>query len=349
MPEGVRARAETRRLRAELLDALTGLVIDGGPVDLATAAAVVGQALGARCRLELWSGPERRAAGWPVGTPPPDGDAVVRLAVPYGGAPAGRLLVDLGGRRPRRALRELLEEAAVVLGPVLHAVARQAETRRLEEVSAARADAVATARRQAVAEQEEERRRLERNLHDGAQHHLVALRMTVGLLQHDLRQGAADRAADRLRHLDTLLDVAEDGLAATAAGVLPAVLVADGLLPAFEAELGTSPGVAVRADPAVRERRYPPQVEVAVYFACLEAVNNARKHAPGATVTVGLEHTYQGLAFRVIDDGPGFDPGLLHGGSGLRQLADRIAGAGGELEVRSAPGTGTAIAGFIPI
>jgi signal transduction histidine kinase len=97
--------------------------------------------------------------------------------------------------------------------------------------------------------------------------------------------------------------------------------------------------------------RFPPDIELAAYFACLEAMQNAGKHAPDATVLVGLEVLDGSLCFTVHDDGPGFDPAAVAagGGTGLLGMADRVGAAGGELTVDSSPGHGTTIRGRIPV
>jgi signal transduction histidine kinase len=332
-----------------LLEQVVRLATDGDGADPAELAAVIGQGLGARrCRLETWTGDARTLHAWPPGDPGPwpDGGVPVR----YGGHQVGVLGVELPALdRVAGRHRGLLRDLAAVLGPVLHAAATRDRIAARTAAAEAAATELGALRAGSVAEQEDARRALERDLHDGAQHHLVTLRLTAGLLDHELAGGDVAAARERLRTLEDLLAVTEAGLAATAAGVLPEALVTQGLLAAFEVELRTAPAVRVEADAAVRGRRYPVPVEVAVFYACLEAVNNAHKHAPGAAVTVALRHTYQGLAFEVSDDGPGFDPAATGAGSGLPRLADRLAAAGGELHVRSAPGTGTTISGLVRV
>jgi signal transduction histidine kinase len=94
-------------------------------------------------------------------------------------------------------------------------------------------------------------------------------------------------------------------------------------------------------------RRYPAPVETAVYFVCMEAVNNAHKHAPGGTIDVRLHDTYRGLRFIVRDDGPGFSE--LPEGYGLHHLRSRMAAVGGTVRVESAPGAGTTIEGSVAL
>ena len=233
-------------------------------------------------------------------------------------------------------------EAAMALAPPLAMLRLAAETDTLRRAGDVAARRLIDDRWRAAAEMEEERRRLERDLHDGAQHHLVALRMSLGLLEHAITTGGvAEHVTDLLARVDT----AERVLVDTAAGVLPVALVNGGLAVALTEELANH--AAVTLDLAGLRRRYPAVVESTVYFVCLEGVNNARKHAPGARVTVTVADSYRGLEFHVSDDGPGFD--MTAAGSGLHNLAERAGAVGGVVDVTSAPGHGTAITGFVPL
>jgi signal transduction histidine kinase len=212
------------------------------------------------------------------------------------------------------------------------------ERRRAEQAATS---ALADARLRAAADLDTERRALERDLHDGAQHHLVALGMTVGLLENVLETGGDPQPW--LDRLGGQLDTAERSLASTAAGVLPVTLVRSGLVAALTAELDTE---RLDAD-ELGGRRFPSVVESAVWFTCLEAVNNARKHAAGSAVTVSLSSTARGLAFSVADEGPGFV--VTASASGLDHMRARVEAVGGLVEIRSAPGDGTTVSGFVPI
>jgi signal transduction histidine kinase len=233
-------------------------------------------------------------------------------------------------------------EAAVALGPLLAMLRLAAETDTLRRAGDAAARRLIDDRWRAAAEMEEERRRLERDLHDGAQHHLVALRMSLGLLEHAITTGGvAERVTDLLARVDS----ADRVLVDTAAGVLPVALVNGGLAAALTEELANHAEVTL--DLAGLRQRYPAVVESTVYFVCLEGVNNARKHAPGAHVTVTVADSYRGLEFHVSDNGPGFD--MTAAGSGLHNLAERAGAVGGVVDVTSAPGQGTEITGFVPL
>ncbi|MGP4019010.1 sensor histidine kinase [Saccharopolyspora sp. 5N708] len=298
--------------------------------DLTGLAEVVARGLGAAfCELTLRvpGGVERFR--WPADLaelPEP-----VSLAVRYGGAEVGALVVDrtsvtdVPGQRDR-----LLDDLVGILGPVLHNSRLGLELEDQLRITLRRAEEIATSRRRATADMDSERRALERNLHDGAQHHLVALRMGVGLVEHEITHDRGGSARDRLDHLLEQLEGTRRVLADTAAGVFPVVLADHGLTAALTAEFGTGEStVVLDVDEAVARRRFPLDVETAVYFTCLEAVNNAFKHAPGATVRVTIRDEYRGVSFSVADDGPGFSTSGDDAGHGLHNIADRTGRVGG--------------------
>jgi signal transduction histidine kinase len=243
---------------------------------------------------------------------------------------------------PESAAGPLAAVAALLGAPV--AVARlEIETDRLRREGDAAARELSDDRWRAAAEMEQERRGLERDLHDGAQHHLVALRMSLALVEHAIATGGGTE--ERVDKLLERLDGAERVLLDTAAGVLPVALVSDGLAAALTAELASHADVTL--DIAELRRRYPAVVESTVYFTCLEAVNNAHKHAQGARITVSVRDSYRGLEFSVTDTGPGFDVSAAT--SGLRNLTVRAADVGGTVAVDSMPGQGTEVSGFVPL
>jgi signal transduction histidine kinase len=252
--------------------------------------------------------------------------------VTYGGEQQGVLAVAPESVGP-------LPGVAAVLGAPLAVVRLAVETDRLRRAGDAAARQLVDDRWRAAAEMEQERRGLERDLHDGAQHHLVALKMSLALVEH--AGGDPERVADLLSRLDT----AERVLVDTAAGVLPVALVTQGLAVALRAELGGHSDVSL--DISELRRRYPAVVESAVYFVCLEAVNNAHKHAAGAAITVSARDSYRGLEFAVVDTGPGFV--VSPAASGLNNLVTRISAVGGVVDVSSAPGEGTSVRGFVPL
>ena len=290
-------------------------------------------------------------AMWPAGAPPlpparataadvpayPAADRI--LPVRYEGEVLGALSVS---KRPGEALTptegRLLADLAGQVGLVLkNAGLREQLLARLEEIRASRL--------RLVAAQDAERRRIERNIHDGAQQQLVALAIKLSITESmigtdaegerellaELRQDAAGAVAD-LRDL--------------ARGIYPPLLASKGLVAALEAQAGKAPvPTAVAADGV---GRYPQDIEAAVYFCVLEALQNVAKYAGATGAEVRLAASGHDLRFEVTDDGAGFDPGSGGYGTGLQGMADRLQAHGGTLDVRSAPGSGTTILGRLP-
>jgi signal transduction histidine kinase len=212
-----------------------------------------------------------------------------------------------------------------------------------------RAAEIRASRWRIVAAQDSERRELERDLHDGAQPGLTAVRLSLGLAAHLARSGnpAAREALGRLR---TQIDDASVRLRQTLRGLDPPALGEHGVTRALR-ELAAALGTAAefRVDAETRAARFPAEIEAAVYFCCAEALQNTVKHCPGAAVrvTLALDREAGLLGFTVADDGPGFDAAVSTG-SGMQNMADRIAAAGGVLRLESRPGTGTEVSGSVP-
>jgi signal transduction histidine kinase len=266
-----------------------------------------------------------------------DGDLTVR--VPY---LAGDEMDEVGQSFNRMVAgleeREVLREHNVELDSALQAslvdVRRQAEELR-------------DSRARIVAAGNAERRRVERDLHDGAQQYLVLLGLKLGLARRAVDQDPAAVAAT-LDELRVDLDRALAELRDLAHGIYPPLLENEGLPGAL--------GEAVRraAIPASMEcdgaGRYPPELEAAVYFCCLEALQNAAKHAgDGASARVELGERDGMLQFAVIDDGRGYDPGVAHESAGVQNMTDRMGALGGSLSIESAPGRGTSVTGEVPL
>jgi signal transduction histidine kinase len=201
-------------------------------------------------------------------------------------------------------------------------------------------------RQRLVRAQDEERRRIERNIHDGAQQQLVALAVKAGLA--DSLVGRDDERAHRvLAALREEMGQALDDLRDLARGIYPPLLADRGLPAAIEAQARKAPvPVRLQADGV---GRYPREAEAAVYFCVLEAIQNAAKHAGGSGVRVRLSAPGGELAFAVADDGPGFDPAATPRGAGLQNMADRIEALGGRVDVEAAPGRGTVVRGRVPV
>jgi signal transduction histidine kinase len=208
-------------------------------------------------------------------------------------------------------------------------------------------DDLRAAQRRVAAAGDAERRRVERDLHDGAQQRLMAIRLELGLvrelLDHDPR--AAGQRLDELHHE---LDATVEQLRELAHGLYPPLLASDGLYAALESVARhSSMPVTVDGDGM---NRAPRPIESAAYFCCLEALQNATKHAgPDANVSIHVHMSEDALRFRVSDDGVGFDPEAVRPGYGLINLRDRIDALGGRVEVTSAPGQGTTVQGRIPL
>ena len=199
-------------------------------------------------------------------------------------------------------------------------------------------------RERLVTAQDEARRRLERNLHDGAQQDLVALRIkarlgtTVECLP-EAKEIFGELQADAAGALENLRDLAR--------GIYPPLLADLGLAAALNAQASKSAvPVTVEADGV---GRFGQDTEAAVYFCCLEALQNTAKYAGASQARICLQARGGMLRFTVSDDGTGYDARHTPMGSGLRNMADRLAALGGRLEVRSAPGQGTTITGHLPV
>jgi signal transduction histidine kinase len=267
------------------------------------------------------------AAGRPCALP--DGGARAVTHVLAGGAPVAALIHD-------PALLEepdLVESVRATAGLVLENERLAAEVRaQLEEVRASRARIVAAA--------DEERRRLERDLHDGAQQRLVALSLKLALAQAD----ADPSAGTTLDHARDDVEQALAELREFARGVHPGVLRQDGLDSAVEALARRAP-LPVEIIGGARGR-LPDPIELAAYFFVSEALTNVAKHARATHATVTIAREPGGLTVVVADDGIGGAD--ESGGSGLSGLADRLAALDGILTLHSAPGTGTKLVATIP-
>jgi signal transduction histidine kinase len=201
-------------------------------------------------------------------------------------------------------------------------------------------------RQRLVAAQDAERRRLERNLHDGAQQQLVALAVRLRLARTTASKDLAE--ADRmLEQLEGDVTDALENLRELARGVYPPLLADRGLAVAIEAQARRSP-VPVRVE-ADGIGRYPQELETAVYFCTLEALQNAAKYAQANEVAVSLLEDHGELVLSIRDDGRGFDRAATPLGGGLQNMADRLAALGGTLTVRSQSGAGTTIEGRLPV
>lgn len=261
------------------------------------------------------------------------------IAVRHQGQLLGALTVVKPSAEPMTPAEDkLLGDLASQAGLVLRNVGLTAEL-------LARLDELQESRKRLVAAQDQERRRLERDLHDGAQQYLVALKTRLTLAKK-LGERDPTQALGLIAGLEELAGETLDTLRDLARGIYPPLLAGEGLKAALEAQArqATIP-VAVRAEGLTR---YPQEIEAAVYFCCLEALQNAAKHAQTSQAVVSLFEDNRSLVFSVEDDGQGFDPATTPKGRGTQNMLDRVEALGGTFEVRSSPGRGTIVTGQIP-
>ena len=235
---------------------------------------------------------------------------------------------------------KLCGDLANQAGLVLKNVGLSAELpQRIEELRASR--------QRLVTAQDAERRRLERNLHDGAQQHLVALKVKLGLTEA-LLQRDPERARTTIQQLKFDADEALETLRDLARGVYPPLLADKGLPVALESQARKAT-VPTTVDSAHATRRYPQDIEAAVYFCVLEALQNVQKYAAASRVVIRLCEEGDQPRFEVEDDGRGFDPAAVRKGSGLVNMTDRLDALGGELHVDSWAGKGCRVCGSLPL
>ncbi len=312
----------------EVLPRMTGLIAEGTGAD----------------RVRIWlriDAELRPVAAWPADASlvapvhiageelPALEDAA--FAVRHGGELLGAITVGMPPQEPLTpATERLLADLSAQAGLVLRNVALVEELTR--------------SRQRLVTSHDEARRRLERDLHDGAQQRLVTLSM-------DLRMARERAGATGDADLATRLDGAEQELARSLAelrelarGIHPAILTQNGVGAAVRS-LADRSAVPVDLGTVLAER-YPAEVEATAYFVVSEALANVAKHARASHVWIGLEDTGGRLVIDVRDDGSG--GARLKGGSGLRGLADRVEAVGGRIDFRSEPGVGSTVHAEIP-
>ena len=235
---------------------------------------------------------------------------------------------------PKRSGQLTDEDAAVVTTLARQAALAVRNVRLTAELERSRS--------RLVRAQDAERRRIERNIHDGVQQDLVALIANAGHARRVLQADPAAGAAALAELQDSLVHVVTE-LRELAHGIHPSLLGDRGLLEAVEALAArSSVAVSVRADPSLRGLRFAEEVEGAGYFTVAEALANVSKHAAATHAEVSLAHTEDALRIAVHDDGGGFDLATAVG-EGLANLAERLAALGGRLDVTSAPGRGTTV------
>lgn len=296
---------------------------------------------GLRCRAAaamLNDGSAQAAARWPPGAQLPVDPPSQIVEVMHQGEKHGSLAVwTHAGEALNKNEESVLSDLALQAGLVLHNARLSAELeRRLEELRASRL--------RLVSAQDHERRRLERDLHDGAQHDLVALRMKLGLAE-----GVARTSSSQLA---TVLAELRDDTAATlenirrlSRGLYPPLLESQGLAAALTAHARRLP---IPAHVRACERRFTHDVETAVYFCCVEALQNAAKHACAHQAWISIDEVDGHLRFEIGDDGQGFDLAISNAGSGLQNIRDRVDALEGTFAIHSGP-DGTRLEGSVPL
>ena len=307
-------------------------------------ATVLGEGIGA-ARAIVWlqeEGELRSVATWTRSLPedgvargPSDDGSSddLRVEVRHQGAVLGALSVTMPSNDPmdpmkEKVVRDLAHQAGLLLRNV----------RLVEDLRASR--------RRLVAAQDQERRRLERNIHDGAQQQLVALAVKARLARQLTDRDPA-KAAELLEQIEGETQTALEDLRDLARGIYPPLLADQGLVAAVQAQARRSPvPVEIRTDGL---GRFAPDVEAAAYFSLLESLQNTAKYADATHVTVVLDAAGNELVFDVTDDGRGFDPAATAYGTGLQGIADRLGALDGSLVVESSVGGGTRVTGRLPV
>ena len=297
------------------------------------------------------------AASWPVAEPrssfaierdelpPIEADRVA--AVRHQGELLGAIAVTKPPSEPLAAGdAELVDRLAEQTGLVLANARLTADLEaRLMQIAQQAAD-LRSSRQRIVAAQDEERRRLERNIHDGAQQHLVALAVKLRLAKTALQKDP-ELGRRMLEEIQGEVDAALDTLRSLVLGIYPPLLEEQGIAAALAAQyVRSSLPVRMEADGI---GRYPIELEAAVYFCALEALQNAAKYANATAITIAFRERDGALEFSVADDGGGFDPGSNGTGTGIQGMRDRMAVFGGDAEIESSPGQGTIVRGRVPV
>jgi len=342
-PYEVLARFSQRAVAAEgddeMLQRIPRLIVDGTGATRAT----------------LWTADGAQllsAASWPdeeevIGAVPvvadgqwSDPEADYSLPVEHDGELLGGLsLVASRGGTITPTEQELVQNLAGGLGLALR-------NARLTDDLRHQVTELAASRERILAAADEARRDLERDLDMGPQQELVAVKVKLGVVKSLAENAEATQTAQVLDQLEDEVGRAIESVRDFARGVYPPLLEADGLPAAVSAEADKA-AMPVRVEAGGVER-FPREVETAVFFAILEALQNTAKYAEAASATVKLSAREDRLEFEVSDNGRGFDPAQVTEGSGIPSMTDRLDAAGGTLTIDSAPGRGTTVKGSVP-
>ena len=343
-----------------------GIADEDGTEDvLARMSRLLAQGTGAQW-AQVWlevSGRWTLAGRWPpdanddgargeLGAPGPtavSSEGLRTCPVRYGDHVLGVLRLQERPSQPLTVVEErLFSDLASQAGLVLRLRALRVELEDRHRELRARTLELESSRARVIEAQDTERSRLERDIHDSAQQHLVALAMSLRLAQ-----AVAVRSPHRVR--DVLAEQADaarlaiETLSSLSRGIFPQTLSEQGLVVALRSGVGASPiPVSVEAEGGGRPS---PSLEAALYFCCMEAVQNAVKHSGATRVAVRLHQVADGWRLDVIDDGAGFDPVIAIGrevGAGLMNMRDRLDAAGGHVTITSEAGRGTTVSAFGP-
>jgi signal transduction histidine kinase len=323
----------------DLLPRLARILAEGTGADHADVWLKAGPELRVEASWPPDAGRSRRVAFENDQAPVIDGAACCTL-VRHHGETLGALSVS---KRPGESLTPAEDKLVSDLGAQAGLILRNAG---LTEQLLARLAELRASRLRIVAAQDDQRRRIERDIHDGAQQQLLGIAAKLALAE-----SMAGRAEERERALISQLKAdtrrALETLRELARGIYPPLLADQGLTAAVgaQASRATVP-VELEADGI---GRYPEEIETAIYFCCIEALQNAGKHARESAVRIRLSGSGGEVAFAVEDDGPGFDRTSGAAGSGLQHMTDRLSALGGSIEIDTHPGSGTTVAGRIPV
>ena len=275
------------------------------------------------------------------------GDELRVTSAAYSGELLGLVVVERSSDDPFSQDDDLaLAELGRRLGVVLHNRQLDAALQRsLDDLQHANEELRAS-RVRLVNSADEARRRIERDLHDGAQQHLAALAINLRIAR-DVVATDPDAAAKVLDELGQAVRETIQEIRDLAHGIYPPLLAKSGLTEALAAAGARHPGDVIVDTNGIG--RYSGDLEAAVYFCCLEALQNSAKHAPDAHVKVRVWEDNQVLRFEVSDDGPGFDILTVDTGHGLQNMSDRLGAFGGVVTWQSEPGRGTRVLGWLPI
>ena len=309
---------------------------------LARTARILAEGVGAEsARVLLQVGEDlREVAAWPEDQRVAEREGEFTTEVRHQGELLGALSVSMPPSDPMNPAKEtLVRDLAAQAGLVLR-------NEGLTATLKARLSDLQAAQKRLISAQDEERRKLERNIHDGAQQQLVALQVRQRLAEQSIDRDPA-KAKEMLAQVQADTGAALDDLRDLARGIYPPLLADKGLAAALESQArkATIP-VHVEADGI---GRFPQDIEAAVYFSALEALQNTAKYAQANAATVVVHRSDHQLTFSVSDDGRGFDPASNGRGSGLQGIADRLGALEGEVTVESSPGRGTTVSGWLPL